>query len=212
MSKFAIISGLVATATIAVAFVASPFASADDHAETTDAKPTMKAKIGEPAPKFTLTNHDGEEMSLPEGKIVVLEWFNDQCPYVQKWYKEGNMNELADKYEGKDVVWIAIDSSNFSNVEQNAEIASEWKIDRPLLDDSTGKVGKMYDAKTTPHMYIINTDGILVYAGGIDDKPSSKTEDIDSATNYVAKALDELLAGETVSTPESKPYGCGVKY
>ena len=192
-------------------------ASAQDQMEEAAVAATAEvAEIGQPAPDFTLMDQDGNPVSLADygDKIVVIEQFNDQCPYVVKWYQEGHMNDLAAKYEGKSVVWLAIDSSNFSNVEQNKEIAREWNIDRPLLDDSSGEVGKKYDSRTTPHMRIINK-GTLAYDGAIDNKPTSKTSDIDSGgdyVNYVSQALDEILAGETVSVTESKPYGCGVKY
>jgi peroxiredoxin len=173
-----------------------------------------KAEIGKPAPSFTLMDQDGNEVSLSdfEGKVIVLEQFNDQCPFVVKFYREGHMNELASRYAEQDVVWLAIDSSNFSNVEQNKAIASEWSIDRPLLDDSAGDTGRAYGAKTTPHMFIIDTEGVLRYAGAIDSNSSANTGDIADAENYVVKALDEILAGESVSTPETKPYGCSVKY
>lgn len=173
-----------------------------------------KAALGEAAPEFTLMDQEGNEVSLGdfEGKIVVLEWFNDQCPFVKKFYVNGDMNEVADKYEEQGVVWLAIDSSNFSSVEQNAEIAGEWSIDRPILDDASGEVGKAYTAQTTPHMYIINADGALVYRGAIDSVRSADPADVADAENFVARALDEMLAGESVSLPETKPYGCSVKY
>ncbi|MEL7238409.1 MAG: redoxin domain-containing protein [Planctomycetota bacterium] len=205
MSNLSIFAGLAAVCGLAVGFAATTLSAGDNKA---------KAKVGEAAPTFTLMNQEGEPVSLSdfEGKIVVLEQFNDQCPFVVKHYREGHMNALASQYAEQDVVWLAIDSSNFSNVEQNAEIAAEWNIERPILDDSAGDVGKMYGAKTTPHMFIINGEGTLVYAGAIDSVSSTDTADIEGATNYVAQALDELLAGDSVSTPETKPYGCSVKY
>ena len=209
MSNLSIFAGFAAGAALLAGLVAAPaFAGDDDVAEQ------ATAKVGEPAPTFTLMNQEGEEVSLSdyEGKIVVLEQFNDQCPYVKKFYVEGHMNDWASAYADQDIVWLAIDSSNFSSVEENAEIAEEWSIDRPILDDSSGEVGQMYGAKTTPHMFIIDGEGTLVYAGAIDDTPSTSADDIEDATNYVAQALDELLAGESVSTPETKPYGCSVKY
>ncbi|MGF1635337.1 MAG: thioredoxin family protein [Phycisphaerae bacterium] len=173
-----------------------------------------EAKLGAAAPDFKLMDQDGNAVSLSDhrGKIVVLEWFNDQCPFVVKHYKNGDMNNLAQKYTEKGVVWLAIDSSSFSNVEQNKEIAGSWNINRPLLDDAAGNVGKAYGAKTTPHMYVIDAEGNLVYAGAIDSISSANAEDVAKADNHVAKALDELLAGQSVSTPETKPYGCSVKY
>lgn len=170
--------------------------------------------IGKPAPGFELQDQNGKTVSLAEfkGKIVVVEWFNDECPFVVKFYKDGHMNQWAQKYAEKDVVWLAIDSSNFSTVAQNKEIAGKWNINRPLLDDHSGKVGKLYQSKNTPTMYIIDKEGNLAYWGAIDSIKSSDTADIAKADNYVAKALDEMLAGNPVSTTRTQPYGCSVKY
>ena len=129
-----------------------------------------------------------------------------------KWYKNADMNKLAQKYAEKGVVWLAVDSSNFTTVEENKEIAQKWKIDRPVLNDATGTVGRMYEMKTTPDMRIIDKEGKLVYRGGIDSISSTEASDIEKATNYVAQALDEVLAGETVTSAETKSYGCSVKY
>lgn len=171
------------------------------------------AAIGQPAPAFELKDQNGNLVSLNQfaSNVVVLEWFNNECPFVVKQYKNGDMNKLAAKYKDKGVVWLAINSTKSHNAEHNKKIAGEWSIDRPLLDDSEGTVGHQYGAKTTPHMYVINK-GTLVYAGAIDSIPSAEQEDIAKADNYVAKALDEVLAGKPVTTPESKPYGCSVKY
>jgi peroxiredoxin len=173
-----------------------------------------EAKVGDAAPAFSLTDQDGKTVSLADfaGKVVVLEWINDQCPYVQKHYKEGHMNNLAAQYKDKGVVWLAINSTSSTSDEKNKAIASKWSITRPILNDASGATGKAYGAKTTPHMYVIGTDGKLAYKGAIDSNNDSETSSIASATNYVAKALDETLAGTAVSTPETKPYGCSVKY
>ena len=179
-----------------------------------DSAKAATAELGQTAPAFKLMDQDGKPVSLADyqGKIVVLEQFNDQCPYVQKWYKEGDMSKLAKKYEEKGVVWLAVDSSSFTSVKENKAIAEKWSIDRPVLDDSKGAVGHEYGMKTTPDMRVIDKDGKLVYKGGIDSIASTDASDIKKSTNYVSKALDELLAGETVSTPETKSYGCSVKY
>lgn len=170
--------------------------------------------IGKAAPGFELQDQDGKTVSLAEfkGKIVVLEWFNDECPFVVKFYKDGHMNQWAQKYAGKDVVWLAIDSSNFTTNQQNKDIATKWSINRPILNDSTGKVGKLYQSKNTPTMYIVDKEGNLAYWGAIDSVKSSETADIAKAENYVAKALDEMIAGSPVSTARTAPYGCSVKY
>lgn len=167
---------------------------------------------GSAAPDFSLMDQNGKKVSLSDykGKIVVLEWFNEGCPYVQRHYKNGEMNTLAGKYAAKDVVWLAINTNSKKKAEDNKKIAESWKMDRPILLDGDGQVAKAYHAKTTPHMFIINTDGKVVYSGAIDNDPDNKKGD--KRVNYVAKALDELLAGKTVSEPETKPYGCGVKY
>lgn len=188
-----------------------------DHHEGKEGKKDgkkMKAKVGEAAPAFTLKDQSGKDVSLSDykGKIVVLEWFNEDCPYVVKFYGNGKMNEWASKYQGDDVVWLAINSNSGGTQEKNAKVATDWKIERPLLNDSDTKVAKMYGATNTPHMYVIDAEGKLAYKGAIDDKPTAEAGDIEGATNYVAKAVDELKAGTAISTPETKAYGCGVKY
>jgi len=170
--------------------------------------------IGKPAPDFSLQDQDGKTVSLSDykGKIVVLEWFNDECPFVVKFYKDGHMNQWAEKFAGQDVVWLAVDSSNFTTNEQNKEIAGKWNIKRPILNDSDGKLGKIYQSKNTPTMYIVDKQGNLAYWGGIDDKPSPESSDIAGAKKYVAQALTELTSGKPVSESKTKPYGCSVKY
>jgi peroxiredoxin len=167
--------------------------------------------IGAPAPQFSLQDQDGKTHNLADynGKIVVLEWFNEECPVVVRHYKADTMNSLASKYADKDVVWLAVNSTSGKSNDANKAAAAEWKIERPILNDSTGQVGKMYGAKTTPHMYVIDKNGTLAYMGGIDnDQRGDKADKV----NYVDKAVGELLAGNSVSEPESKPYGCSVKY
>lgn len=169
------------------------------------------AELNRAAPAFALTDQEGNEVSLDQydGKIVVLEWFNSTCPYVVRLYKDGHMNEIASKYKDKDVVWLAINPTPGQDQEHNRKIADEWKIDRPILADTDTKVSKAYGAKTTPHMYIIDKEGTLVYNGALDDDPNGNKE---NRVNYVSQALDELLAGESVRRQETRPYGCGVKY
>jgi peroxiredoxin len=181
---------------------------------TAKEKAAAKAAIGSPAPAWTLQDQDGKSHNLSDfaGKIVVLEWFNNECPYVVKHYKEGHMNALAKKYEAQGVVWLAVNTTKGKSNDDNKKIAGEWKIERPILNDASGTVGTAYGARTTPHMYIINKDGILVYAGAIDSDRSADTSAVSGATNYVAAALDELLAGKPVSKAETNPYGCSVKY
>lgn len=181
---------------------------------------SQDAKLNEPAPNFKLMDSNGKEHSLSDfkDKIVVLEWINYECPFVKKHYNSRNMQTLQEKYTKAGIVWLTICSSaeskqgNFSSDEINSRSKKHGAKFTAYLVDADGKVGKMYGAKTTPHMYIIDKTGKLVYAGGIDDKASTEIADIKSAKNFVSSALDELLAGKNVSLQSSKPYGCSVKY
>ncbi|HSW54442.1 MAG TPA: thioredoxin family protein [Ignavibacteriaceae bacterium] len=180
----------------------------------------QQAKLNESAPDFRLTDSNGSEHSLSDfaGKIVVLEWINYDCPFVEKHYDSKNMQSLQEKYTEEGVIWLAICSSNkgkqgnFSVEEINKRSKNQGAKFTAYLIDEGGTVGKMYGAKTTPHMYIIDKNGMLVYAGGIDDKATTDVDDIEDSKNYVATALDELLAGKEVSVQSSTPYGCSVKY
>ena len=171
-------------------------------------------KPGDMAPAFSLTDQNGQTVTSDQlkGKIVVLEWFNNECPFVVKFYKGGHMNQWASTYMGKDVVWLAVNSTNGKAVADNKAVAAEWKIDRPILADTTTEVAKAYGAKNTPTMYIIDKDGKIAYRGAIDNKSVPDSSAIDGAKNYVAQALDEMLAGKPVSEPMTKAYGCNVKY
>lgn len=177
-------------------------------------------QIGKAAPDFTLTSTDGKTHSLKDfrGKTVVLEWLNHDCPYVKKHYSVGNMQKLQKDYTAKGVVWLSINSSapgkqgNFPADEANKLSKEKGAAPTAVLVDETGATGKAYGAKTTPHMYVVNAEGLLAYNGAIDDKSSSDSEDIKTAKNYVSAALDEVLAGKKVSVASSKPYGCSVKY
>jgi peroxiredoxin len=176
--------------------------------------------VGSAAPDFSLPDASGKTHSLSQykGKYVVLEWFNPECPFVKKHYGSDNMQKLQTEYTSKGVVWFTIDSNapgTEGNItpEQAQKITSSWKTHQTaLLLDPDGKAGRAYGAKNTPHMVIINPDGKIAYEGAIDSKASPNPADIPSSTNYVKAALDESLAGKTVSTPQTKPYGCSVKY
>lgn len=173
-----------------------------------------QAKIGQPAPNFTLQDQDGKTVNLADykGKIVVLEWFNPGCPFVQRHYSQkfNTMNNLYDKWSAKDVAWLGINTTRGNNAGSNKAAADKWNIKHPVLSDPDGTVAKAYGAKTTPHMFIIDKQGVLAYKGGIDNDPDGdKSAD---KVNYVDKALSELVAGQTVSQPETESYGCGVKY
>jgi len=178
------------------------------------------AEVGKTAPGFTLKDPMGISVSLDDfkGKFVVLEWINYDCPFVKKHYNSGNMQMLQTKYTEQGVVWLAICSSaegkqgNFTTKEILTRSRDHKAAFSLYLLDESGAVGKAYDAKTTPHMFIIDPDGKLVYAGGIDDIRSTNVEDISRANNYVSAALDAALAGRAIGTTTSKPYGCSVKY
>jgi len=177
-------------------------------------------KIGEPAPDFTLADTNGKSLTLSDhkGSYVVLEWVNHGCPFVKKFYGAGKMQEFQEETAKRGVKWLSICSSapgkqgHMTADQWNAKIReTETKATAVLLDED-GKVGKMYGAKTTPHMYVINPEGNLIYAGAIDSIKSTSPEDIAKADNYVMAALEEAMAGKDVSTPSTAPYGCGVKY
>jgi len=165
------------------------------------------------APSFELNSFDGKSVSLSDyrGKIVVLEWFNFECPLSRYHYETKNtMVELANKYKGKNVVWLAVNSTSHTTPGPNKTFAKRHGLPYLILDDRSGKVGRAYGAETTPHMYIINPRGNIVYEGAIDDSPLGQKKE--GVVNYVDTALAELTAGKAVSTPKTKPYGCTVKY
>jgi peroxiredoxin len=178
------------------------------------------AVVGQPAPGFTLSDAKGARHTLSsyKGKLVVLEWVNYDCPFVKKHYDSGNMQKLQQAYAAKGVVWFSINSSapgkqgNFAPDVIQSMLAERKAASTAYLIDADGTVGRAYGAKTTPHMFVIAASGTLVYAGGIDDRPSTDQADIAGAKNYVQAALDEALAGKAVSVPTSTPYGCSVKY
>lgn len=179
-----------------------------------------ETSVGETAPDFTLPDSHGKSHSLSDykGKIVVLEWLNHGCPFVQKHYNSGNMQKLQKTYTGQGIIWFSVISSapgkqGYMTPEEATEAVKQKKAaPTGVLLDPEGTVGKLYGAKTTPHMFIIDSDGVLVYNGGIDDIRSANPTDIDKAKNYVQMALDELLAGKQVTEKTSQPYGCSVKY
>lgn len=175
---------------------------------------------GQPAPDFELRDTAGQTHKLSDfkGKYVVLEWVNHGCPFVVKHYDSGNLPGLQREFTGKDVVWLAICSS--AEGKQGYQTPDEWTrlnaekgfAGTAVLLDPEGRVGRLYGARTTPHMYVVNPEGALIYQGAIDDKPSADQDDVPGARNYVRAALTEAMAGQPVSQPQTKPYGCGVKY
>ena len=179
------------------------------------------AEVGQPAPDFSLTDVDGNTHSLSEyrGKIVVLEWVNPECPFVQKHYnKTGNIPRLQKTYTGEGVIWLSINSAaagkqgDFEPAQVKAWMQQVSAAPTDYFRDPSGLVGHLYGARNTPHLFIINRDGTLVYAGGIDSIASAEPEDIAQATNYVDAAMADLTAGRPVAQANTRPYGCSVKY
>jgi peroxiredoxin len=176
--------------------------------------------VGSAAPDFSLPDANGNTHALSQykGKYIVLEWFNPECPFVKKHYGSSNMQNLQKEFTDKGVVWLTIDSNapgteGSLTPEAAQKVATSWKThETALLLDPEGNVGRAYGAKNTPNMVIINPDGKIIYHGAIDSKATPNPSDIPSSTNYVKAALDQSLAGKSVATPETKPYGCSVKY
>jgi peroxiredoxin len=177
-------------------------------------------KVGDPAPEFQATDSNGQMHKLSEyrGKFVVLEWHNNGCPYTRKHYESGNMQRLQKEWTARGVVWFTVISSApgeqgyVTAQQENAYLTRMNAAPTAALLDPQGDVGRLYRAKTTPHMFIINPAGLLIYDGAIDNKPTTDQADIRSAKNYVSEALEEAMAGKSVSIPTSRPYGCSVKY
>ncbi|HKQ18103.1 MAG TPA: thioredoxin family protein [Candidatus Eisenbacteria bacterium] len=184
------------------------------------ARANAAAIVGKPAPAFDAVDVDGKLVQLDafKGKYVVLEWVNFGCPFVGKHYGSGNMQELQKKFSERGVVWLSICSSapgkqgHVTGDEAKELIAEKEAAPTRFLLDPKGIVGKLYGAKTTPHMFVINPKGILVYNGAIDDRPSTKRADIKDAKNYLTAALESSLAGNKVEIAATQPYGCSVKY
>ena len=178
------------------------------------------ATVGQPAPDFTLKDASGKTVKLSDfrGRHVVLEWTNPGCPFVRKHYNSGNMPATQKEAMDKGVVWLAVNSTEKASsdyLEPGKLVA--WMKERQsapsaMLMDEEGTAGKAYGARTTPHMYIVDPQGRLIYAGGIDSIPSARADDIRKATNYVRQGLGEALAGKAVSAATTQPYGCTIKY
>ena len=179
-----------------------------------------RVSVNQPAPDFTAVDSNGKQHRLSDfkGKTVVLEWTNHDCPYVRKHYDSGNMQALQKTATGKGIVWLSIISSapgkqgHVSGAEANTLTSSRNASPTAVLLDERGEIGRLYGAKTTPHMYIIDAGGKLVYMGGIDSIPSTDTNDIARATNYVDVALKALSSGQPIEDAVTRPYGCSVKY
>ncbi len=182
--------------------------------------PTPAARVGEPAPAFSAPDISGKTVRLADyaGRTIVLEWTNDGCPFVGKHYDSGNMQSLQQKYTATGVVWLTIASSApgeqgyVTSAEAKADLARWRAAPSDFLLDPDGSVGRLYEARATPHMVVIDRTGRLVYMGAIDDKPSTRLADVKTAHNYVAAALDAVAAGQAVAIASTRAYGCSIKY
>lgn len=177
------------------------------------------AEVGKPAPDFTGTDINGKTVNLSDykGKIVVLESYNQDCPFCHNQFRTGAMQDLQKEMTAKGVVWLMVNSVNPHNSSHRTpeEARAEWKQEKlnatTWIDDSSGAIGRLYDMKTTPHMFVINKDGTLVYDGAIDDQADTD-HDPHKAHNYVRAAIDQIMSGQKVTVSQTKPYGCAVKY
>lgn len=177
-------------------------------------------EVGKAAPDFTGVDSNGKQHSLSQykGKTVVLEWTNHDCPYVKKHYNSGNMQKLQKDATANDIVWLSIISSkpgkqgHVSSKQANQLTQSRNAAPTAVILDESSEIGMLYGAKTTPHMYIVDKSGQLVYMGGIDDNPSKNKDDIPTSKNYVSAGLDALAAGKSIENSITRPYGCSVKY
>ena len=180
----------------------------------------QSARVGDPAPTFSATDSHGKTESLDQyrGKFVVLEWHNQGCPYTRKHYVSGNMQALQKEWTSKGVVWFTVISSApgaqgyVTASQENDYLAQMHAVPTAALLDPDGKVGRLYNAKTTPEIYVIDPAGKLIYTGAIDNRPTPDTEDIKGADNYVNDALTAAMAGKSVAMPYTRSYGCSVKY
>ncbi|MGA3088008.1 MAG: redoxin domain-containing protein [Terriglobales bacterium] len=178
------------------------------------------ARVGEAAPEFTSVASNGKTVHLSDyrGKYVVLEWHNNGCPFVRKQYNSGNMQRLQKHWTGQGVIWFTILSSapgkqGYATAsEENDFLAKEQAAPTAALLDPDGVIGHLYDAKTSPHMFVINPQGVVIYDGAIDDKPTTDVNDVPGAKNYVSLALEQAMTGKPVETAATRPYGCSVKY
>ena len=211
---------IAATAIVLAAGLATVMAATIGQETSEEPAVVEGPRIGMEAPNFTLPNLDGAPVKLASfrGKYVVLEWINYDCPFVAKHYSSGNMQALQNEYMAKGVAWLGICSSAPGN--QGHFPPEEWKklaternsTPTAILLDPEGNVGRLYRARTTPEMFVISPDGVLLYMGAIDDKPSRRLEDVATATNYVRLALDAAMAGKEIEVTVTRSYGCSVKY
>jgi peroxiredoxin len=204
---------------------AKPTVAGDGAAPTGDAvaalglvDPAAKAELGQPAPDFTLADLDGKTHALSQhrGKIVVLEWFNPQCPFVKYAHSEGPLRDMAARETAAGVVWIAVNSGapgkQGAGVDNSREGAKTYGMTHPIVLDESGAVGRAYGATKTPHMFVVDEKGTLVYRGGLDNAPMGEVDGDGPKIAFVEQALAELRAGKPVATADTRAYGCSVKY
>ena len=213
-----LVAGLACNKSTAPEPSTTPTATEAAPAAPSTVAPAEPAVLGRAAPDFTLTDLEGKSHKLSdyEGKTVVLEWFNPDCPFVRQSHTEGTLKGMADKFVGDDVVWLAI-NSNAEGMQGHGKAANEagrerYGIEHPILLDPNGAVGKAYGAKRTPHMYVIAPGGKLVYRGAIDNSKGGDLEDVPEVENYVAKTIELVKAGQPVDMGEVPAWGCTVKY
>jgi peroxiredoxin len=212
-----ILHAVAATAAAALLVIACDRSAADAPKATVA---VAAALVGKPAPDFKLPDLAGKQVALAsfKGKTVVLEWFNPGCPFVKKSHGQGSLVDTAKRHAKEGVVWLAINSAGpgkqGSDPAMNAEAAKTWSLEHPILRDESGAVGKAYGATNTPHMFVIDKRGVVVYAGAIDNSPDAegKSPQGGKLINYVDAALEDLAAGKPVRTPSTQAYGCSVKY
>jgi peroxiredoxin len=184
------------------------------------ALPSFAVRVGDAAPDFTGVDSKGKthELSAYKGKYVVLEWHNQGCPYTKKHYVSGNMQSLQKEWTAKGVIWLTVISSApgtqgyVTPAEENSYLSKMHAVPTAALLDPDGKIAHLYDAKTTPHMFIIDPSGKLIYQGAIDDHATTETSDIAQSKNYVSDALTESMQGKAVASAYTRPYGCSIKY
>lgn len=215
MNRKLITSVVAGLLTVGLAGVAGTAFAGDKHEHKDEAKKGVA--VGDVAPDFTLTGTDGKSYTLSEwtkkGNIVVLEWFNSECPFCVKHGKDGTIKAIVSDYKDKGVVVLGINSGSKGKQGhgKDADAVKAWTLNYPILNDETGVTGKAYGAKTTPHMFIVGKDGKVAYMGAIDNNKGGDKKD-GEVVNYVRQALDQIIKGETVTEPSTKPYGCSVKY
>ncbi len=215
MTRRTVLSGLCTAFAVAAVALGQSQITQQEHPKKEGEKPAAKLKIGQEAPAFALKDSTGKERKLADhkGKIVVLEWFNTQCPVVEACYKNKVIQDAQQKVKelDKDIVWVAINTTYNTTADDNNAWIKKYGLTNPILLDTDGKVGRLYDARKTPHMYVIDKEGILRYQGAIDNNEARRKPPAE-VVNYVVNAVTQIVNGETVEPDTTQAYGCTVKY